>query len=280
MTRPSEPTSRPLDLTASIRGRNALVTGGSRGIGRACVEALLAHGARVALTYNRGQLEAEELVQRWPDHASCHRLDLQDPASITRCFEEFQQRWGPLHILVNNAAVGSATVSDYETDTRRWDDAFFEINAHGALRVAQEGLALMRRHPSEEHGKLINVSSVGGIQIFPSMRLSDNMSKTAVVAMSQQLAAELAQAPIDVFTVCPGATDTGMFRRSTLDKMDEERRQHFVNRLPKRRLIHPEEVARVILFLCSSWSTVLHGAVLDCSMGLGVHPGLMTGGAS
>jgi NAD(P)-dependent dehydrogenase (short-subunit alcohol dehydrogenase family) len=109
------------------------------------------------------------------------------------------------------------------------------------------------------------------------MSLADNMSKAAVVSMTRQLAAEHAHSRIDVFAVCPGATDTEMFRTSTLDRLGADERRRFVDRLPKRRLIDPREVANVVTFLASGHSTLLHGAVLDCSMGLGVHPGLVTG---
>jgi NAD(P)-dependent dehydrogenase (short-subunit alcohol dehydrogenase family) len=263
-----------LDLTATLRGRTAFVTGGSRGIGRCCVEALLAHGAHVALTYNRGRVLAEDFASAWPGRASAHFLDLSDRASIEGCLEQVVERWGALHILVNNAAVGSATIAHYQVDPRQRESALIDINVKGMLWVCTTAIARMN---ADESCKVINLSSVGGLQVFPSMSLADNMSKAAVIAMSRQLAAEHAQSQIDVFVVCPGATDTEMLRMSTLDRLEAEERRQFVNRLPKRRLIDPREVANVVTFLASGYSTLLHGAVLDCSMGLGVHPGLMTG---
>lgn len=272
------PTAAPLDLVASIRGRRALVTGGSVGIGRNCVESLLAHGATVAFTYNRHVEEARSLAAAHPGRASCHFLDLRDPKSIVACFDEFQRRWGQLDVLVNNAAVGTATVAQYEPDPLRKDRALFEINAMGSFEVAQNGLRLMKAQAAGgPPRKLINISSVGGLQVFPSMRLADNMSKAAIVYMTRQLAAELVHEPIDVFGVCPGATDTEMFRSSTLKGMNEKEERRFCSRLPKGRLIRPEEVAEVVVFLASGYSTVMHGSVLDLSMGLGVHPGLLTG---
>lgn len=121
------------------------------------------------------------------------------------------------------------------------------------------------------------MSSVGGgVAVFPGFRLSDGMSKAAVAFMTRQLAAEHVHTPLDVFAVCPGATDTGMFRASTLNAMSPETRARFVNGLPKRRLIAPEEIADVIAFLLGPHARVLHGAVIDASMGLGSRPGLMT----
>jgi len=268
---------KPRELTSGIAGRTALVTGGARGIGAAVVEALLAHGANVAQTYNRGGAEAARAVELAPDRQSCHLLDLRDRSSVENCFAELAARWGRLDIVVHNAAAGSATVADYEPDAGCQDQALFEINAMGAFWVCRQAVEAMQRSPDGRACKLIVIASVGGVQVFPSMRLSDNMSKSAVVYMARQLAAELAQSHIDVFALCPGATDTAMFRRSTLDKLDESGREALLARLPKRRLITPEEIANVVLFLASEHSTVLHGAVLDASLGLGVHPGLLTG---
>ncbi len=262
----------------AFAGKVAVVTGGSKGIGRVVVEGLLAQGASVAFTYHRGRDEAAALAGRHPGRASCHVLDLGDAASIARCFEAAGERWGRADIVVNNAAVGSATVAHYEPDAAKADEAIFRMNAIGAFEVCRAALRLMGERADGAPAKLINVASVGGIEVFPSMRLSDNMSKAAVVYMSRQLAAELAQSPIDVFAICPGATDTAMFRESTLDKLDDGGRARLLARLPKRRLIRPEEIAQIILFLASPHSAALHGAVLDASMGLGVHPGLITGG--
>ena len=98
----------------------------------------------------------------------------------------------------------------------------------------------------------------------------------AVAFMTRQIAAEHVHTPMDVFAICPGATNTGMFQASTLNAMTDAERVAFIDRLPKQRLIEPEEIAELIAFLLTPHSRVLHGAVLDASMGLGGRPGLMT----
>jgi NAD(P)-dependent dehydrogenase (short-subunit alcohol dehydrogenase family) len=103
------------------------------------------------------------------------------------------------------------------------------------------------------------------------------MGKAAVAFLARQMAAELAQAPVDVFAICPGATETPMLEASTLSAMAPETRRAFVERLPKHRLAQPAEIAELACFLCSPQSRILHGAVLDASLGLGVNPGLVTG---
>jgi NAD(P)-dependent dehydrogenase (short-subunit alcohol dehydrogenase family) len=128
--------------------------------------------------------------------------------------------------------------------------------------------------------KIINISSVGGgVTAFPGFRLSDGMSKAAVAFMTRQLAAEHVHSNVDVFAVCPGATNTAMFQASTLNKLSAAERASFLKRLPKGRLIEPEEIAAIVHFLASGLSTPMHGAIIDASMGLGVRPGLMTEGA-
>ena len=102
------------------------------------------------------------------------------------------------------------------------------------------------------------------------------MSKAAVAFLTKQLAAQLTHSSIDVFAICPGATNTAMFQASTLNNMDARDQESFVQSLPKHRLIEPAEIASIMVFLASSYSTPLHGAVIDASMGLGVRPGILT----
>jgi NAD(P)-dependent dehydrogenase (short-subunit alcohol dehydrogenase family) len=269
-----------IDCRPSLTGKIALVTGGFSGIGRATVGRLLDHGASVAFTCSDGR-EPEADVRRLcldaPERLSAHPLDLRSQASIEACVAGTMARWGRIDILVNNAAVGSATVAAFADTAPAQDTAMLLINADGTLKMSQAYLAAMRDKITDFPLKIISVSSVGGgVSVFPGFRLSDGMSKAAVAFMTRQLAAELTDTMIDVFAVCPGATNTNMFQASTLDPMSPADRAAFVKGLPKRRLIEPDEIADLIVFLASGYSTPLHGAVIDASMGLGVRPGIMT----
>lgn len=269
-----------LNCQSSLQGKIAFVTGGYGGIGRECVKALLAHGAIVAFTYADGrepEADVLKIVNTEPDRLSAHALDLRSIASIQNCLAQAMTRWGRIDILINNAAVGSATVAAYATDPSEQDSAMLSINADGTLKMCQAFLALMRNKITDYSLKIINLSSVGGgITAFPGFRLSDGMSKAAIAFLTRQLAAELTDSMIDVFAICPGATNTKMFQASTLDAMTPEQRNEFTDHLPKHRLIAPAEIANIIIFLASGYSTPLHGAILDASMGLGVRPGLIT----
>jgi NAD(P)-dependent dehydrogenase (short-subunit alcohol dehydrogenase family) len=269
-----------MDVRLSIRGKVVLVTGGLGGIGRACVQVLLDHGANVAFTYAAGvesPLVASQLVAKHPDDLSAHALDLRSTTSITQCVDEVNTRWGQIDILVNNAAVGSATVATYADDLQTQDTTMLQINADGSLKMCQAFLVAAESTLTTVPRKIINFSSVGGgIQNFPGFRLSDGMSKAAVAFMTKQLAAELVHTAVDVFAICPGATNTPMFQASTLNQMTPDEQQAFAASLPKGRLIEPADIANIVLFLASAYSTPMHGAVIDASMGLGVRPGLIT----
>ena len=262
------------DLLApfALHGRRALVTGGTGGIGRACAERLRRYGATVALTHVEDGLAA---LDAFADATglTAHVLDLRDGVSIRRCIAEVVATHGGIDILVNNAGVGSATVAAFSDDEETQDALMLAINADGTLKMCREFLAC----PGGPARKLVNVSSVGGgIAAFPGFRLSDGMSKAAVAHLTRQLAAETVHADVDVFAVCPGATDTPMFEASTLASLSPEDRAAFLARLPKGRLIDPEEIASIVHVLASPSSRALHGAVIDASMGLGVRPGLMS----
>jgi NAD(P)-dependent dehydrogenase (short-subunit alcohol dehydrogenase family) len=269
-----------LDVRPGLTDKIVLVTGGLGGIGRACIVALLAHGARVAFTYadRRESAEAAEaLVATNPSHLSAHALDLRSFASIQACMADVLARWSHINILINNAAVGSATVTSYADDTYTQDSAMLTIHADGSLKVCQLFLAAAQDTLHTVPRKIINFSSVGGgIQNFPGFRLSDGMSKAAVAFMTRQLASELTHTLVDVFAICPGATNTPMFQASTLNGMSADEQHEFTAALPKGRLIEPVDIANIVLFLASDYSTPMHGAVIDASMGLGVRPGLIT----
>lgn len=268
-----------LDISSSLKGKTALVSGGISGIGKVTVDLLLEYGVNVAFT-TRDNLDSCSLVgdflAKGPHHLSAHKMDLSEPRTIRDCFKEVLNKWGNIDILVNNAAVGSATVEDFGADLQAQDTFMFLINADGTLKMCQEFSSLPCNSKFSQR-KIINISSVGGgIQIFPNFRLSDGMSKSAVAHLTKQLAAEYMHEAVDVFSICPGATNTAMFQKSTLNKMSKLKREEFLTRLPKRRLIEPIEIANIIVFLASEYSSVLNGAVIDASMGLGVRPGSLT----
>lgn len=248
--------------------RHVLVTGGSSGIGAAMVRAFVREGDRVSFTYRSGRERAEALVADLPKGAAtAFPLDLGDWDSLQALLAVLP---GPVDVLVNNAGLGSKTVEAYAPERHGQDQALIQVNAVGPLWLATAILPSMR---ARGRGKIVNVASVGGgITHFPGFRLADGMSKAALAFMTRQLAAETAHEGVEVFAICPGATETEMFEASTLRPLGGAR-EAFVRSLPKGRLIRPEEIADLAVWLCRPEGVVLHGAVIDASLGLGVDPG-------
>ena len=254
--------------------RTVLITGGSSGIGRALVERFASADDDVWFTYRTGEERARQLIAGLPGRRV--RAFPLDQGDRKACDALFAQLPGTPSVAILNGGLGSATVASYADSPAEQDEALIRVNATGVLWLAQGLVSRMRERGS---GKLVFVSSVlGGVTQFTGFRLADGMGKAAVAFLARQLAAELAHTPIDVFTICPGATETPMLEASTLSKMTPSERVAFEQRLPKHRLVRAGEIAELAYFLCRPEAQVLHGAVLDASLGLGGHPGLVTGG--
>jgi NAD(P)-dependent dehydrogenase (short-subunit alcohol dehydrogenase family) len=245
-----------------------LITGGSSGIGEAMVRSFHKQGYDVWFTYNSGAGMAERLEKGLGGNSiRSFKLDLSHkdaPHQLVR------QLPGTPDIMINNAGLGTATVKMMSSDPDEQDRLLMQVNAVGTLVLTRAILEGMQKRGS---GRIIFISSVGGgINVYPGFSLADGMSKAAVAFLGRQLAAELVHSAIRVFTVCPGATNTPMFASSTLDHLGEDDRKKVISGLPGGRLIEPSEIAAVTLFLAGKSADILHGSVIDASLGLGVNP--------
>ncbi len=253
--------------------RTVLVTGGSSGIGQAIVREFVSAGYLTWFTYHTGKDRADALIAELGSrHLRALHLELGNHLSHRTFLEQLP---GPVDILVNNAGLGSKTVAKVSADIHEQDAALMMVNAVGTLWLTRDLLPAMEERG---FGKIILISSVGGgIAQFSGFHLGDGMSKAALAYLGKHLQARYARDPIDVFTVCPGATETPMFEASTLGKLDPAARRKLIDSLPGRRLIDPSEIAKIVVWLCTAEARVLRGAVLDASLGLGVNPGIFTG---
>ena len=264
-------------IDTNLKRKVAIVTGGSQGIGAAIAIALGQSGASVVLTYNHSEAKAHEVAEKierkgGPSPVTLP-LNLQDKASIKNMVDQTMKEFGRIDIFINNAAVGSASIANYSSPDRI-DQAMFEINSIGPLLCVQAVLPIMIK---QNYGKIVNISSVGGgISVFPKFTASDEMSKCAIGFLSKQIVADHPHQNIDAFSICPGAVNTRMFQESTLNHLSPEEKAAFISKLPLGRLIEPEEIASLALFLCTAAGTVCRGAIIDASLGLGVRPGLIS----
>lgn len=256
--------------------KKVLVTGGTQGVGLETVKMLVEQGYEVHLTYRRSAGVADELMEKYPGQVFGHKLDQGKIEEVEQADFLTENEW---YGVIFNAALGSGTVKDYaeQGDPLKAanDIALMTVNALGPLWIYKKMQPMLEK--KTEKTKLVFVSSVGGgIAAFPKFTLSDGMSKSAVAFMAKQLAAENTHTLIDVFCICPGAIETPMFYSSTLKGMSEEERKAFDAAQAKKRLIQPKEIAYWMCELMKDESTVLHGANIDATMGLGSRPGIQT----
>ncbi|DBA69835.1 hypothetical protein WJX79_006240 [Trebouxia sp. C0005] len=253
--------------------KTVLITGGSSGVGAELVSLFAERGYAVWFTYNSGRQRADKLLETLPKDCSAQAFKC-DQGSWEGLEALIKQLPLTPDAVISNAALGSATVEQYEPDPHKQDLAMMQVNALGSLWLVNAVLPGMRARGS---GKIVLVSSVGGgVSQFPGMRLADGMSKAAVAFLAKQLAAENTHSGVDVFCIAPGAIDTPMFQASSLNHLSDSQRADFVGKMGQARLIPPREIAEQIFFLCSDAARSLHGAVLDSSAGVGVRPGLFT----
>jgi 3-oxoacyl-[acyl-carrier protein] reductase len=236
--------------------RVVLVTGGSRGIGLACVEWFLANGDRVATTYRdrpptpTGADEARYLP------VAC---DVTDPAQVEQAFSTVEEHFGPVEVLVANAGVTQDTLI-LRMDEGAWQRVI-DTNLTGGFRVAKRAVQKMLRL---HRGRIIFVSSVGAFVGLPG-QANYAASKAGLVGLARALAREVASRQITVNVVAPGIVTTDMTA-----SLGAERLQQMTALVPLERAARSEEVAGVIGFLASSAAGYITGAVVPVDGGLGM----------
>jgi 3-oxoacyl-[acyl-carrier protein] reductase len=249
------------DVQAPIlAGKVAVVTGATRGIGRAIALRLGRAGARVAFNWLQ-QAEAAARVQ--DDQRAVGRegwavrLDVVDFGGSQAFVTEVRQRLGEVDILVNNAGV----VLDrplYAMSEEDWD-VVVDTNLKGAFNLSR---AVLPRMMKRGQGRIVNIASVSALRGLPG-QANYAASKAGLLGLTRALAAETARFGVTVNAVAPGFVDTDMVRG-----LPEERRTQILKSIPMARLGQEDEVAQAVLFLCSDAAAYITGAVLPVDGGL------------
>ena len=237
----------------SLDGKVALVTGGSRGIGRAIALELARLGADIAFNYlknHRAASATQEEIQAVGVRCLRIRSHLGDAANISQLFSQVHEEYGRLDVLVNNAASGVQRTAS-ELEAKHWDWTM-NVNARAPWLCSIEASRLMR-----EGGRIVNITSEGSRRVLPYY-FSVGASKAALEAVTRYLAVELAPQGIAVNAVSGGYVDTGALDHfPTKEKMLEAGRN-----TPAGRMVTPEDIARVVAFLCSEDAEMIRGQII------------------
>ncbi|MFJ2113459.1 SDR family NAD(P)-dependent oxidoreductase [Streptomyces sp. NPDC087850] len=244
-----------------LKGRTAVVTGGSRGIGRAIVERLARDGARVVFNYARSTEAADDVVRTVEEAggtARAIRLDLAEPGAAERLMEDAEEHFGELGILVNNATLNFSAVPLAETSEERFDE-IMTVNAKSVFLTTRYAARHMR-----EGGSIVNISSLNTVRPTAGI-VPYAASKGVIEQLTAVVAHELGPRGITVNTVSPGATDTELLRAANSPEVLEM----VVGLTPLRRLGRPSDVADVVGFLVGPDGRWVTGQNIRATGGLG-----------
>lgn len=245
-----------------LTGRNALVTGGSRGIGRAVCLELARQGANVAINYAGSAQAAEEVAQACRDlgvEAFAIQANVADAAAVDAMVKEVIARFGRIDILVNNAGITKDRLALQMKEEEF--DAVLDTNLKGAFLCMK---AVYRPMMKQRYGRVVNLTSVVGLRGNPG-QANYAASKAGLIGMSKSIAKELASRGVTVNLVAPGFIDTDMTAA-----LPEAARTALLSSIPMARLGQPEDVARAVAFFASENAGYITGQVLCVDGGMAV----------
>jgi len=242
-----------------LDGSVALVTGATRGIGKAIAETLARDGATVVgtATSDEGAASIAAFLQTGQGKGQGMKLDVTDAKSVSETIADIQTRLGEITILVNNAGIARDNLLVRMKDDE-WDE-ILDTNLKSAYRLSK---AVLRGMMKARHGRIINIGSVVGVS-GNAGQTNYAAAKAALIGFTKSLAQEVGSREITVNCVAPGFIDTDMTR-----SLDQAQRAKLIERVPLGRLGSPQDVAHAVAFLASPEAAYITGATLHVNGGM------------
>jgi 3-oxoacyl-[acyl-carrier protein] reductase len=237
-----------------LQGKVILVTGASRGIGRAVALKAAKNGATVIANYCKSEREAKDLLNQAAGEGvsiDAFKADVSKEQETNEMFKHIRERYGRLDVLVNNAGIVSNNLL-MMTSTDELN-RIMDVNCKGSFLCMRSAAKLMMKQKS---GRIVNISSIVGIH-GNSGQVAYSGSKSFIIGMTKSAAKELGMYGINVNAVAPGFIDTDMTK-----DLSSEVRQRLLSNTPLGRIGTPEDVASVVIFLCSDMSDYISGQVI------------------
>lgn len=231
-----------------------LVTGGSRGIGKAVCEKFAAEGYTVAVNYEKSREKAESLAEKIGGKAYC--ADVSDYCAVCSMFDKIEAELGEVSVLVNNAAISTFGLFQDCTD-EEWE-RIFGVNVKGVFNCSKRAVGNMLKNQS---GSIVNISSIWGVT-GGSCECHYSATKAAVIGYTKAMAKELGPSGIRINCIAPGAVDTEMNARFTKEDLEAVAEESALGYIGK-----PEEIAEAVFFAASEKASYMTGAVINVNGG-------------
>lgn len=244
----------------TLKNKNVLVTGGSRGIGKACVELFLKAGANVAFTYNFAKKEADKIINDYKKSSKikCYMLNLANTNGIEKKVKQLLSDFGNIDILINNAGIWKEAAIDKMT-IEEWNE-MMNVNLTSTYLITK---LLVPKMKENRFGRIINIASTAG-QRGEAFHSHYAASKGGMISLTKSLAAELGEYNITVNCVAPGWVITDM----TTDSLTEpDVYTKVLSDIPLNKIAQPEEIAGPVLFLASHLASHITGEILNVNGG-------------
>lgn len=242
--------------------KTALITGASRGIGKATAELFADNGYAVIINYNKSEKEALNLVSEIREKggtAMAVKADVSSETEVSEMMKKISENFSSVDVLINNAGISLQKMLT-ETTTEEWDN-IFGITARGTFLVTKSVLPMMINKKS---GSIINISSIWG-NVGASCEVAYSSAKASLIGFTKALAKEVGPSGVRVNCLCPGVIDTDMNKMHSVETL-----ACLCDETPLMRIGNPTEVAETILFLASEKSSFITGQVFSVDGGMTV----------